>query len=333
MDKTVRFETYSRIVPAIQYDGIFDSYAAINAFSHGRLHLRFGTEPAFMTDFGLVNLVKGDWVVEIAENRFITMKDEMRKAVFCPLAERGDLSDDTVDATVYALEHLTLNRADAERLTGLIDGSPVDGFAGLAETINSCAREYANQIGEDFARDGGEPMVPRFTVPEGFEPDLTPGSIVEDPLIRVFGIGDGTVDPDETMILIRPDHPHGRLINDILTLTGVSSWAPNEDQSLAKGQPYEVALVALKAGYRIAREGWNGKGMWLCLGDEQMIHDPSKFWNRHTYAFAEQRKRATGTSTVVLPYIIMKTADDKILMGWLASQTDQLANDWCILEN
>jgi hypothetical protein len=29
----------------------------------------------------------------------------------------------------------------------------------------------------------------------------------------------------------------------------------------------------------------------------------------------------------------MKTADDKILMGWLASQTDMLSTDWCILEN
>jgi hypothetical protein len=32
--------------------------------------------------------------------------------------------------------------------------------------------------------------------------------------------------------------------------------------------------------------------------------------------------------TEVLPYIIMKTADDKILMGWLASQSDMLAEDW-----
>ena len=37
-------------------------------------------------------------------------------------------------------------------------------------------------------------------------------------------------------------------------------------------------------------------------------------------------------SVEVLPYILFKTADNKILMGWLASQTDILAEDWIILE-
>ncbi|WP_418294851.1 Thoeris anti-defense Tad2 family protein [Microvirga ossetica] len=40
----------------------------------------------------------------------------------------------------------------------------------------------------------------------------------------------------------------------------------------------------------------------------------------------------TGQVAEVLPYIIMKTADDKILMGWLASQTDTLAEDWIEIE-
>ena len=34
---------------------------------------------------------------------------------------------------------------------------------------------------------------------------------------------------------------------------------------------------------------------------------------------------------VTLPYIAMWTADSKWLPGWLASQTDMLAEDWCIL--
>jgi hypothetical protein len=37
-------------------------------------------------------------------------------------------------------------------------------------------------------------------------------------------------------------------------------------------------------------------------------------------------------TTQVLPCIIMKTATDEILMGWLASQTDILAEDWLIVE-
>ena len=31
-------------------------------------------------------------------------------------------------------------------------------------------------------------------------------------------------------------------------------------------------------------------------------------------------------------YLCMKAADGSIVNGWLASQTDMLTNDWCILE-
>lgn len=63
------------------------------------------------------------------------------------------------------------------------------------------------------------------------------------------------------------------------------------------------ALVQLKSGARVHRAGWNGKGMWLCL---QVPDEHSK---------------------MTLPYIYMKTADNK-LVPWLASQTDVLAEDW-----
>lgn len=55
-----------------------------------------------------------------------------------------------------------------------------------------------------------------------------------------------------------------------------------------------------------------------------------KFWNEHTAAFASTQ---AGGKAEVLPYMLMKTADNKIQMGWLASQSDMLANDWCVLEN
>ncbi|AXU20380.1 hypothetical protein C7W88_17015 [Novosphingobium sp. THN1] len=34
----------------------------------------------------------------------------------------------------------------------------------------------------------------------------------------------------------------------------------------------------------------------------------------------------------VLPCINMKTATGEILMGWLASQSDMLCEDWCVLD-
>ncbi len=67
------------------------------------------------------------------------------------------------------------------------------------------------------------------------------------------------------------------------------------------------ALEHLKSGRRVARTGWNGKGMWL---DLQVPDENSK---------------------MTLPYIYMKTADNQ-LVPWLASQTDMLADDWGVIE-
>ena len=44
--------------------------------------------------------------------------------------------------------------------------------------------------------------------------------------------------------------------------------------------------------------------------------------------YAEQN----GGTAKVMPYVTMKTADGAIVMGWLASQTDMLAEDWEIVE-
>lgn len=91
---------------------------------------------------------------------------------------------------------------------------------------------------------------------------------------------------------------------------------------------YSEALLYMKDGHRVRRAGWNGKGMWICIGDGNDANPAANFWNKHTRAFAEQN----GGFARVLPYFIMKTADNAILMGWLASQTDMLAEDWELVE-
>lgn len=90
------------------------------------------------------------------------------------------------------------------------------------------------------------------------------------------------------------------------------------------------ALEALKAGGRIAREGWNGKGMWLSLSGplEGRYIGNESFWSANNAAYAASQPNCTAK---VLPCITMKTADGSILMGWLASQTDMLAEDWLAL--
>jgi hypothetical protein len=66
------------------------------------------------------------------------------------------------------------------------------------------------------------------------------------------------------------------------------------------------AVVALKNGHSVAREGWNGKGMYVAL---QVPDEHSK---------------------MSLPYVYMKTVDDK-LVPWLCSQSDLLGEDWVIV--
>ena len=87
------------------------------------------------------------------------------------------------------------------------------------------------------------------------------------------------------------------------------------------------AVGSLKRGFKVARKGWNGKGMWLWLKQETMVksewcHDPA------LKAIADQN----GGEIHALGTICIKTDDNKILTGWLASQTDMLSEDWVLVD-
>lgn len=84
---------------------------------------------------------------------------------------------------------------------------------------------------------------------------------------------------------------------------------------------FGYALLALKEGKRVARHGWNGKGMYLFLGS----CSPNDI----------QAEAGPGIdmSSDDCFFICMKAADDSVVIGWLASQTDMLAEDWTVLES
>lgn len=90
---------------------------------------------------------------------------------------------------------------------------------------------------------------------------------------------------------------------------------------------FGMALVHIQRGGRAQRAGWNGKDMYIWhSGDEPCV----TLFDKHSMALwagLTEDERASAC----LPYILFKTADNKILMGWLASQTDMLATDWMLL--
>lgn len=86
------------------------------------------------------------------------------------------------------------------------------------------------------------------------------------------------------------------------------------------------AIRALKAGKKVARSGWNGKGMYLWLLPAAMVKAE---WCRE--AHLKEVAEANGGEIEALGSIRMMTADRKVLTGWLASQTDVLAEDWVVV--
>lgn len=115
---------------------------------------------------------------------------------------------------------------------------------------------------------------------------------------------------------------------------GYVSWCPKAQFEEAgrpcDGMTFGMAIEAMKRGKKVARKGWNGKGMWLCvpLKDGPKEIPATGIWGKPNAEYAEQN----GGTVNVLPYVTMKTADGNIVMGWLASQTDMLADDWKIVE-
>lgn len=116
-----------------------------------------------------------------------------------------------------------------------------------------------------------------------------------------------------------PEQKNGEDGYKVVYEDGYESWSPKEAFEKAYRKSGEMsfghALEMLKRGKKVARKGWNGKGMYLYLADGKLL----------TEAIGDGSYPFTDTIT-------MKTADDKYCIGWLASQTDMLAEDWEVLD-
>ena len=90
------------------------------------------------------------------------------------------------------------------------------------------------------------------------------------------------------------------------------------------------AIAALKAGKKVTREGWNGKGMFLLMAGGYTVHKDDL---RPNSPIGKEFLKSRGLDKMeILPHIDMWTVNAQgrqaYLAGWLASQTDMLSEDW-----
>jgi hypothetical protein len=84
------------------------------------------------------------------------------------------------------------------------------------------------------------------------------------------------------------------------------------------------AIALMKRGRKMRRVGWNGKGMFVVY---QKGYPDGIGLNENT---AAALGLPVGTKCIFQPYLMMRTADGSFVTGWLASQTDMLAEDWVV---
>jgi hypothetical protein len=89
------------------------------------------------------------------------------------------------------------------------------------------------------------------------------------------------------------------------------------------------ALELLRAGERVAREGWNGKNMFIYLVPANSYPAQTEVAKKYWAGKTDTTKAPAHIPMVPYgAYLAMKTAQENVV-PWLASQTDILADDWC----
>lgn len=85
-----------------------------------------------------------------------------------------------------------------------------------------------------------------------------------------------------------------------------------------KPMTFGEAMDALKAGWKVARKGWNGKNQYIELATNiSYVNAKGEVINCEHDAIGNKAVAFVGTSGVQI--------------GWLASQADMLAEDWILV--
>ena len=100
-----------------------------------------------------------------------------------------------------------------------------------------------------------------------------------------------------------------------------------ENQNLSFGE----AIGALKDGKRVSRVGWNGKNLFIFQQvpseiNEEIVPKMQSLPQSVKDEFAKRGGNISYKNQLAMVY------PDNIIYGWVASPSDVLETDWCILD-
>lgn len=106
---------------------------------------------------------------------------------------------------------------------------------------------------------------------------------------------------------------------------GYISWSPadvfEKSYRPVDGLTFSLALEAVKAGYQIRRKGWNGAGQFV------YVLPADKVQSAMGYGFGEYQNEPAFQATLIL-----RNAQNRLVLGWVPSSGDLFAEDWEIVE-
>ena len=90
------------------------------------------------------------------------------------------------------------------------------------------------------------------------------------------------------------------------------------------------AIECARNGKKIAREGWNGKNMYVYMTEGCTI--PADEWVARIPSQELTEAEKERGDVIIIAHLDMMNAQGTRIIGWLASQTDMLADDWYVVE-
>lgn len=101
---------------------------------------------------------------------------------------------------------------------------------------------------------------------------------------------------------------------------------------------FSEALEQLKLGKKLKRKNWNGKNQFIIQIDRDLLENilrggTDEKWGDRPWKENSFLNSLETTRFNVTDLLAIKTTANQLQLGWLASQTDMLSDDWEVIDN